>query len=100
MEEFTTGSVIWKDATSYSRDQKVRKPTAWDTRIGKLRIYITNGHIYYRPKWIVSCHELGIDTRQLSDIPENLFVNAAEEALQICKDKADELANSFKNLKI
>lgn len=100
MKEFRTGHVIWKDATSYSQSEKERKPRAWDAKIGACRIYITNGHIIYRPQWIMSCYELGIDTKLLGDIPENLFVNAAQEALRICKETAEDLSKPFKNLKI
>lgn len=30
----------WKDATSYSRDDKERKPTIWSLQLGKLRVSV------------------------------------------------------------
>lgn len=97
MKEFKTGSVTWKDATAYSQSDKERKPRAWDAKIGLCRVYITNGHRIYTPQWIVTCYELGIETKQMYDIADNPVL-AAIEALRICKETADDLAKSFQNL--
>lgn len=98
MTEFKTGSVVWRDATSYSQTDKARKPTAWDAKLGVCRVYITHAHLIYRPKWIVTCYELGIETKQMCDMPADNPVLAAIEALKICKETAEDLAKSFQNL--
>ena len=54
----------WKDVTSYSRDDKERKPTSWRIDYGDgLSVSITCGHIYHRGQWVMHCHALGIDTK-------------------------------------
>ena len=52
---------MWKNVTSYSRGDKERKPTSFEVASGKLRIYITCGHISYRGEWIMYCKAVGID---------------------------------------
>jgi hypothetical protein len=56
----------WKDCTSYARGDKERIPVSFDIRSGDIRIVITKDHIYYRGKWVMHCHALGIDTRPLA----------------------------------
>lgn len=56
---------MWKDVTSYSRNDKERKPTTFEVREGALRVVITCGHISYRPQWVMHCNALSIDTYPL-----------------------------------
>lgn len=71
---------MWKDATSYSRDDKERKPTTFEARSGALRIVVTCGHMDYRPKWVMHCYVLGIDTLPLekSETKEQAQAEAVE----------------------
>ena len=45
----------WKDVTSYSRDDKERRPTIFELRLGEyFRVVICYSHIYYKNEWICS----------------------------------------------
>ena len=84
---------VWKDSTSYSRNDKNRIPTTFSTTIGSCRISITCGHIDYRPEWVFHCYELGFDTKCIGkELPAQ---EAAEKAVGICKDKARMLYDAF-----
>ena len=84
---------VWKDSTSYSRNDKNRIPTTFSTTIGSCRISITCGHIDYRPEWVFHCYELGFDTKCIGK--ELTAQEAAEKAVGICKDKARMLYDAF-----
>ena len=84
---------IWKDATSYSRDQKERIPTAFSTKVGGIEIYITHSHVMYKPEWIFHCRELGFDTKPIGK--DLTAFEAAIKALVTCRDKAKSIYESF-----
>ena len=56
---------MWKDVTSYSRNDMERKATSFQAVEGSLKIVITCGHLAYRPEWVMHCSALGIDTLPL-----------------------------------
>lgn len=72
----------WKDTTSYSRDNKERKPTTWTTEIGGLRITVTSGHIYYPDKWVMHCFECGMDTVPLDAVSAETAQRMAVERVR------------------
>lgn len=60
------GKIEWKDATSYSRGQRgCIPPNSWECHIGTVRVWLSCGHHYYPETWVVSCHSLGIETKEL-----------------------------------
>lgn len=73
----------WKDTTSYSRTDKERKATTWETDIGTLKICVTKGHIYYPNLWVMHCHDVRIDTMPLQKA--NSETEAQEMAIQIVR---------------
>ena len=84
---------VWKDSTTYSRDDKSRIPTTFSTKIGSCRISITCGHRDYRHEWVFHCYELGFDTK---DIGKDLTAQeAAQKVVGICKQKAKMLYDAF-----
>lgn len=81
---------MWKDITSYSRDDKERKPTTFEAKSGKLRIVVTCGHIHYRGEWIMHCDKLGIDTLHLKNCES--LKEAKIRAISIVKSEVSRLA--------
>jgi hypothetical protein len=90
------GGVIWKDATSYSQSDRKRIPTAFQANVNGIRVYITCGHVVYRPTWIVVCRELAIEQQRMPEA--TTAQEAADMAIKICTDRANELASAFNNL--
>ena len=83
--------MIWKDTTSYSRNDKTRQPTTYAARAGDLHITVTCGHIYYRGVWIMHCepfyreHILGVDTLE----------QAQAKAIELIRVKIDKVARAM-----
>jgi hypothetical protein len=46
-------AVIWKDITSYSRNEQTREPRTWEARAGHFRLIITKGHIHHPNEWVL-----------------------------------------------
>ena len=82
----------WKDVTSYSRDDKERKPTGFQIGVGDLQIIITCAHIYHSPNWVVHCYALQIDTKRLQATTRE---EAQAEAINIVKEKLAKLTANF-----
>lgn len=80
----------WKDVTSYSRDDKERKPTTFEAKEGALRIVITCGHINHRPQWVMHCGALSIDTYPLKEGATK--EQAEEESLALVHERLEDLA--------
>lgn len=76
----------WKDSTSYSRDDKVRKPTSWTTEIGGLLITVSSGHIYYPGKWVMHCFEAGMDTVPVNAVSAE---TAQRMAVELVREKVE-----------
>lgn len=90
---FMCRSVQFTDATSYSRDNKIRIPTAFSAKLGNIQVYISCGHIAYRPTWIVTCHALSIDAYAIGNYDEPY--DAAEAAFSHCHTKLSKLNAAF-----
>ena len=69
----------WNDATSYSRDDKERKPTAWEICGDRLRIYITCRHINNPGNWVMHCRPW-FDT---TDLKVDTLEEAKEKAVKM-----------------
>lgn len=86
LEANVKNNMNWKDSTSYSRDDKARKPTSWTTEIGGLRITVTSGHIYYPGKWVMHCHEAGMDTVPVNAVSAE---TAQRMAVELVREKVE-----------
>lgn len=91
-ENPTVGNIVWKDCTSYSRNDKDKIPTAFETRVGELRISIVCNHVWYKGEWIFSCHELGLKEKHLGKMTPQV---AADMAYLFCKNKVAHMATDF-----
>lgn len=87
----TTGA-IWRDATSYSRNDTERVPTIFETEIGGCRISVIVGHIYYPNTWIMNCYELNIKEKTLKCVTAE---SAAQLAIFHCKEKVQKMHDAF-----
>lgn len=89
---------MWKDSTSYSRDDKERVQTAWTAESGPVRITVTCGHIHYRPEWVMHCYAVGIDTLHMKGCtgPED----AQRRAVELVKAKAREIEDNAARLSV
>jgi hypothetical protein len=77
--------VVWKDATSYSRNQKERDPRVLKCMIGNIDVCV-HRHIYYEG-WLLSSNHLQIDKMELGSIP---LEEAKEKALHIVYNRIGE----------
>ena len=73
----------WKDCTTYRQGDKERIPTVFEIKSGKLRVVVTNGHIYCKGHWVMHCHSLGIDTLPLPG------ATTREQAQQHARQRVD-----------
>lgn len=74
----------WQDITTYSRDDKERKPTSFACRGPNLGIVVTCGHRDYPGQWVMHCSRLGIDTFLLE---AKDLKSAKEEAVKVASSK-------------
>lgn len=81
----------WRDATSYSRDDKERKPTAFALKFGGIRLSVTSGHIYYRGKWVMHCEPF-YNTYPLAGTTE---AEAKSQAVALVQIKIEEAAKEL-----
>ena len=88
--------MTWKDITSYSRNDVDRTPSTFEKVSGNLRVCISNGHINYRPNWIMHCYDLGINTKPLK---ANTFDEAKKEAIDYVCNVAAGIFNDATNLR-
>lgn len=86
---------MWEDATSYSKGDSERKPTTFEARVGALRVVVTCGHVYYRPKWVMHCFALAIDTHPLYVETKE---QAQDEAMKVVFERLDDLTRCAKKL--
>jgi hypothetical protein len=54
--------VAWRDVTSYSRDEKARRPSVFTIAHGSLSITVLDSHIYHRGRWVMHCRALQMET--------------------------------------
>jgi hypothetical protein len=80
--------VQWKDVTSYSRDDKERIPSSFETRAGDLRITVTR-HIHYPPDvWLLSVAEYS--RLNLIELRSRDLADAQAEALTLVRTRLHE----------
>lgn len=53
-----------KDITTYSRDEKDRKPRIIELEVCGIKFKV-HRHIYYPDTWLLSCNELNIDKEDM-----------------------------------
>lgn len=72
----------WTDATSYSQGERgKRTPDGWKANVSGARVIVMCGHRDWRPKWVVTCHELGMDALPLDGVqPGPDHAEAAQRA--------------------
>lgn len=92
-------SLAWRDSTSYSQSEPhPRTPRTFslqEKHLGKAYITVTCGHIYFPGKWIMFCGDLRIDQKELRAKTE---AEAKAEAIAICAERAQALADTYKSL--
>lgn len=81
----------WIDSTSYSRDDKERKPTCWTWESKNISITVVCSHRYYPENWVMHCRALGIDTMRMQITSDNPAWVAQEEAVSIVKTLIDKI---------
>lgn len=72
----------WKDATSYSYNDKERIPVTFELILGELRIVVTRMY-NLTDTWFLHCRKLHIDSH---DLRVNDLEIAKHEALKLVKD--------------
>ena len=86
----------WTDGTTYSRDDKERKQTAWELSTDYVRIYITNKHLWFPNKWVIICNDVGISSASEMKIPfESTPEQAQEMAIKIVKHRLKKMFDSL-----
>lgn len=85
----------WYDSTSYSLDDKERKPTRWTFDTGKLQITVVSKHRFNPDCWVMHCHQLGIDTRRLNYPPETLAEDIQGLSIRIARQTLNAMLNSL-----
>ena len=85
----------WKDATNYKRD-KERVQTSWELKLGRLRIWIGNSHMYNPGVFTMHCFQLGFDTIDLK-VPADKLESAKIKAIKICLERAKEHYMALEN---
>ena len=80
----------WVDVTTYSRDDKARKPTAFALQVGEyFRLVVTCSHRDYRGQWVAHFHPV-FQCRKLHVSTEDEAKAAAEKlAKEIINDAAE-----------
>lgn len=88
----------WKDATSYSRGQRGSiEPTAWETTIGKCRIWISKGHRYYPGEWVMNAWGVHVEEKRLGD--DTLDLETVKGmALRVARRKARSISEEMAGL--
>jgi hypothetical protein len=74
----------WKDGTSYSQGQRgVKAPTAWETTIGGMRIFITKAHRSYPGDWVMNCRDIDLNEFKIGDESAS-EISMKRAAIDIC----------------
>lgn len=87
---------MWKDITTYARNDNERKPTTYEIKSGIIKIVVTCGHVIYRPQWVMHCLRFGIDTYLLEGAETKDEAQAM--AIKIVLDLAEDFAKSARSL--
>jgi hypothetical protein len=92
-------SFTWKDATSYSRDDRKREPTIWETHVSGVEVMV-HRHIYNGPDtWLLSCRDVGIERRELRSKDIDAAKREAAKLLaKLLREKAARFVSAAKEL--
>lgn len=85
----------WKDATTYSRDQKDRKQTAWSLELPSLRIWVGCAHRDYPKQFIMHCHQLGFDTHVMNLDSDTPIEEVQRVAIIKCRTRLNHYINQL-----
>lgn len=91
----------WRDATSYSRNEKVSEtePRTWKLEMGDVSVTVTK-HIHYGDEWTIVSDDLDIRQNGLGTTDAAV---AKKEAVRIarraCEDRLEELERMLNKLK-
>lgn len=85
----------WEDCTPRKLGKNEEKSSCWTLSTSKLTIIVTNGHIHYKPDWIMYCHELNMNTVQIR-VPADTPVEEVQWiAREMVIDKLNVMLNSL-----
>jgi len=85
----------WVDTTSYSRNDKDRKPSCWTYDTGKLQISVLTGHRAVPDRWVMHCFNLGMDTVVLKAPIETPVADVQAAAIRVVRRRLTEMLNSL-----
>lgn len=88
----------WNDATTYSRDAKDKKQTAWELKLPSLRIWIGNAHRFYPDEFVLHCFELRLDTHRLNLKGDTDIEIVKAKAIKICKMIANKYVSELNDI--
>jgi hypothetical protein len=78
---------IWRDETTYSRDDKDRNPSIWNLYAGNLKITV-HRHIHYAPDiWLLSCS----DFYDKYELPDKDVEKAKKRAISLVSEKVEKM---------
>lgn len=63
--EASATPAVWKDTTSYSRDDDKTKPRTWTFGTGPFSVTVTKGHIYAPDRWVMHFRAANVQTHPL-----------------------------------
>lgn len=89
---------MYKDITTYSQEDKVRKPSILENETNGIR-FTVHKHIYYGDEWLLTCRELGVEhlrlnTNDMEEAKINGIVNMIKllgEEIRRCKKAIAEI---------
>jgi hypothetical protein len=71
--------MIWKDVTGYSQSDTVRTPRNFELKTKYLRINVHRHINWPKDVWLLSCHQLGMECREMKEVSiERAQVEAIE----------------------
>lgn len=59
-------NIIWKDISTFSKNDKEKISYCFSCEIADLRTVIVYNHIHHPKKWIMNCYKISIDEVELS----------------------------------
>ena len=90
----------WHDSTTYSKlsfgdKLEDRVPHCWDYKTEKLRITVLNDHRDFPDRWVMHCHQLGMNTVLLKAQIETPVAEVQATAIRIVKRRLSEMLASL-----
>lgn len=83
----------WKDSTSYRQGEPYpRTPRSWRLEVGPLRLFVSNGHIWFPGQWVGDVAPFHGDPHTLK------ATNEADAKAEIIAEAKDLLARAMAEL--